>query len=193
MKKLLTLPALLLLIVMSFITGCKDDCTECCDTITMGPFIRPSQNTSPFVEFTGLNPLQSGVIYYYYLGGTPQRVQFFMGNTTDDICTDEHLTIYYKVNTFNDSPTRPIKIIGEVYWSIFSDEVILWNDITGSDQTYLGNISDVGLKQAFPEGAATIDVYLTAEFESLGSFAGDTAFFTDHFTEFYSEFSYKRF
>lgn len=192
-KKLITLPAVLLC-VMLFITGCgKNDCTECCDTSNSMQSIHPTLHIHPFEQFIGTAALERGVIYYHYLGGTPQRVQFFMAGTTDDICTNEHLTINYSVRTSGEETDKPIKIFGEVYWSAFSDEVIMWNDLTLTAKTYYGKLSDVGLKQAFPQGAATIDVYLTTEFESLGSFAGDTAFFTKHFSEFDVSFQYKKF
>jgi hypothetical protein len=191
-KKLLTLPAALLLVVIVFISGCgKNDCTECCETTDEVLTAHPSQHIGPIEQFTGTT--QPGVIYYYYLGGTPQRVQFFIGRTTDDICTDEHLKITYNVETLAESATRPIKIFGEVYWSAFSDEVVIWNDLTGTVHNYAGQLNDVGLKQAFPEGAATVDVYLNVEYESLGSFELDTAFLRDHFIEFYARYEYKKF
>ncbi len=191
MKKFYTLPAALLLVVMLFISGCGENCTECCDTTSELLTAYPSNHTGPIQQFTGT--IQPGQIYYYYLGGTPQRVQFFTGRTTDDICTDEHLRIIYNVETNDESLTRPIKIFGEVYWSVFSDDVIIWDGPTQLVHTYIGELSDVGLKQAFPEGAATVDVYLNVEYESLGSFELDTAFLRAHIISFYARYEYKEF
>jgi hypothetical protein len=190
-KHLYSLPAVLMLVVILFLSGCKGDCTECCDTTDEVIAVSTSYSIGPIQQFNGT--IQPGQIYYYYLGGTPQRVQFFTGRTTDDICTDEHLKITYNVETNAESLTRPIKIFGEVYWSVFSDDVIIWDGPTQLVHTYIGELSDVGLKQAFPEGAATVDVYINVEYESLGSFELDTAFLRAHIIEFYARYEYKKF
>lgn len=193
MKKLHTLPTALLFVVILFITSCeKNDCTECCDEASAIIRVYPSQDTnSVYQPFSGV--LQENVYYYFYLGGTPERVQFFVGLPKNDICTNEHLNISFHVNTTNTTSDRPIKIFGEIYWSVFSDDIQLVDDIMLPDHSYNGQINNVGLKQAFPEGAAEADMYVTVEFESLGSLALDKAYFQEHFFLFDASYSYKKF
>lgn len=189
--------ALLLLFVILFIAGCgeNEDCTECCDTVSLLVERQPAKDTSaayPYHQFNGtLSTLDD--FYYYYLPGTPARVQFFIGKTNTAICTNEHLTIYYGITTTAATPDRPIKIFGEIYWSIFSDEIILVNGMLTPNLDYTGSIGDVGLKQAFPEGAAEADVYINVEFESLGSFDLDKAYFQQHIYYMEAKYDYKKF
>lgn len=62
--------------------------------------------------------------------------------------------------------------------SAFSDEVILFNGVPNS-QVYNGSFQ-IGLKQAFPQGAGDVDAFANVEFISLGSFSLDTAFLVKH-------------
>ena len=197
MKKLLTLPTALLLVVILFISGCgKNDCTECCDEKWAGPWGNPATQLDPvqfpYQQYTG-GVVQTDVYYYFYLPGTPQRVQFFKGETIDNVCTDEHLNIDLNVIATGVASDRPIKVFGEIYWSVFSDETVLYNSILNANQSVSGSISNVGLKQAFPEGAATVDVYINVEFESLGTLTADITYFQQHIYYFRAIYYYKIF
>lgn len=196
MKKLHALSTALLLFVIALFSGCKDDCTECCEDTSGGPWANPGIQVDPvqfpYQQFTG-GVLQANVYYYYYLPGTPTRVQFFRGDTKDDVCTNEHLNIDLNVLADTVTSDRPIKVFGEIYWSVFSDETVLYNDILNANQSVSGSISNVGLKQAFPEGAATVDVYITVEFESLGTLTADITYFQQHILYMRALYQYKKF
>lgn len=195
MKKFYALPAALLFVVILFISGCgKNDCTECCDTAAAGTALMPISDTEidhPYFQFTGsINPQY---YYYFYVAGTPQKVQFFVADTKNDICTDEHLNIEYQIQTTAAVQSRPMKVFGEVYWSAFSDDIVLTTDANSLSHVYTSELNNVGLKQAFPEGAAEVDFYLTVEFESLGSLDADKQYFKDHVNYLHIVCSYKKF
>ncbi|MCG3165975.1 MAG: hypothetical protein POELPBGB_01750 [Bacteroidia bacterium] len=192
MKKLLTLPAALLLYTLLFISGCgpKEDCLTCCEPAENFGKLTPPDYVQPFYPFTGSTDQE---VFYYYLPGVPQRVQFFIAGSSNDVCTDEHLSIDYYVKTRDVAFDRPVKIFGEVYWSAYSDEIILLNNVPPANTELAETLSDVGLKQAFPEGAASIDVYTTVEFESLGSLDLDTAYLKQHFQSIRYYYNYKKF
>lgn len=104
-----------------------------------------------------------------------------------------HLSIQYQVQTTAAKQSRPLKIFGEVYWSLWGDDIVLITDGNLSSHTYTSTLSDVGLKQAFPEEAAEVDFYLNVEFKSLGSLDADKQYFKEHINYMHIVCSYKKF
>ena len=183
MRHLRKIAALLVLLPsILIIPGCGEDCATCCDKNEFRTEYTIGGIFYDFEYYTGLVSDHPGTIYYYNLPGSPAKVQFFIGRTIGGLCTQQHLYVNYEVATSALASDRSLKIFGEVYWSVFSDDFILRNDIPPTNTMITGTLTDVGLKQAFPEGAAEVDVYLVVEFESLGTFNQDKQFFLDHFT-----------
>jgi hypothetical protein len=183
MRRSRNLSILLLLPIILLISGCEEECTFCCNKQEFRTeYTITSLINYDFELYTGTVSDHPGTIYYYNLPGSPAKIQFFIGRTISGLCTQQHLYANYEVGTSEVASDRVLKVFGEVYWSVFSDEFILRNEIPPTNTMLAGTLTDVGLKQAFPEGAAQVDVYLNIEFESLGSFAQDKQFFLEHIT-----------
>jgi hypothetical protein len=130
--------------------------------------------------------------YHNYTGGSPNKVQFFSGFNAKAICTNEHMQIDYEVWTKNIPQSVSMKIFGDAYWSAFSDEIILFNDVPTPEKGYSGSMK-VGLKQAFSQGGGDVDVFVNVEFTSLGSFSLDSAYFVQHVEYMKAYTRYSRF
>lgn len=182
MKKLLTLQTALLLVVILCSTGC-DDCKEgCCKESRLLVEAHTNIPDITFNEFTGTISATalSNHVYYYYVPTVPQKVQFFVAVENANICTKEHLNFDFGAFVSDVTPDRALKIFGEVYWGNDDDELILYSGIPTQNHLYAAQLSDIGLKQQFPEGPATLRLFMTVEFESLGSLDLDKAYFLEH-------------
>ncbi|MCG3165974.1 MAG: hypothetical protein POELPBGB_01749 [Bacteroidia bacterium] len=180
MKKLLTLTTTLL--VLFFISGC-DDCKDgCCKEVHILVDAYTNSPDITFTEFTGTvsATASSNHVYYYYVPTVPQKVQFFVGFETPNICTKEHLNFDFGAFASNVTQDRSMKIFGEVYWGNDDDELILYSGIPTQNYLYAGQLADVGLKQQFPDGPATLRIFMTVEFETLGTLDLDKAYFLEH-------------
>jgi hypothetical protein len=199
MKTLFNLPTALLLVVIVFISGCKEGedagaCGSGTDYFEIGAndVCCPSPVFTPYSGGQALDP--EALYYYTYNNGTVDRAVYFFGITVDQICTEEHLQLKFNYTlelTSGGQLPVPLKIYGEAYWSIYQDEVIL----VVNEQTPGHGINsvplEVGLKQAFGDGAATVDVYINVEFDSFGDESTDESYFIDHVMELkaYAEYS----
>ncbi len=182
MKTIHTLSAALLLCVMFFISGC-DDCKDgCCKEVHIIVQAYTNSADLTFTQFTGSISATNLTdnVYYYYVPTVPAKVQFFVGFENANVCTKEHLNFYFWAYASNVTQDRSMKIFGEVYWGNDDDELILYSGIPTQNHLYAGQLSDVGLKQQFPEGPATVRVFMTVEFETLGSIDLDKAYFLEH-------------
>ncbi|MGE0634913.1 MAG: hypothetical protein AB7G44_12835 [Bacteroidia bacterium] len=181
MNHLKSLIAAMMLVVIVLFTGC-DDCKDgCCKEVHFIVDAQTNASDVSFTQFTG-NLSSTGMsnhIYYMYIG---QKVQFFVGMENTNICTKQHLNFDFGAYASNVTQDRSMKIFGEIYWGNYDDNLILYNNIPSQNQLYAGQLSDIGMKQAFPEGPATLQIFMTVEFESLGSFDLDKAFFQEHIT-----------
>lgn len=127
------------------------------------------------------SPAMPGEDTIAYNGNIPGKAQFYIGKTFTNLCTEEHMKFEYVV-AFKDATPHPIpfKVFGEAYWSAFDDELILYDGIVPENNSaYIGTL-EVGLKQAFGDGAGEVDAYVTIEFAAQGSFSADSAYLHQH-------------
>jgi hypothetical protein len=141
-------------------------------------------NPQTFEQFTGTNSLVSDRVFYFYNGN---RVQFFVANTLDNICTKEHLKIKFNYSMNVVPQPVPLKIFGEAYWLAYSRDVILVdNAIVSPGQEAFDQELEVGLSQGFSaDEAGVVDVYLNVEFDTQGSFAADSTYLVHHLNNMY--------
>jgi len=149
----------------------------------------------PIVEFAG-QELIPGTIYYEYRtteAGT--RVQFTTGGTADNICNKEHLTasFFYEIKLIEQ--TVPMKIFGKAFWDPFvgDEEIILADGFLSFESIRVSVPLEIGLKQAFPNEAGTVELYTTVEFETQGGLDQDIAYLQNHIYYFGVESRYSLF
>ena len=150
-----------------------------------------------YKTFNGTFNNNEDVIYYRNFFDMVPKVQFYVGATLDQICTEKHLEVNYFFALTSSPQPVPLIIRGHAYWYPFvgDDELILANGLLQPDQENQGGLNQLilGLKQVFPEGAATVDLYVSVEFESFGSFTQDSAYFQQHIKDLSISSHYDKF
>ncbi len=127
-------------------------------------------------------PYYDSVIYYKVSNG---KAQFYSAKSKFNVCPQKHVGIQFQVHFTNVDQPLPIKVKGEVYWSIFGDEFTIVDGIVFPQQIFTTQFYDIGLKQAFGENEADFDVLLYIEFDDQGDYNKNLAYFTKHIFSFY--------
>lgn len=135
-----------------------------------------------FEAYNGANTLQSGKIFYTYVGGATPRVQFFIGGTVTNICTDEHMKVNYSFYLTTASQPVPLTITGEALWHALLgyEKIVMVSGTVTPGLSLTNSYLELGLVQVFQDQPATVDVFNTVEFDSQGSFSADSAYFMNH-------------
>lgn len=144
-----------------------------------------------FIDFLTTGSPYLGGDRIYYLEPAAGRIQFFSAVTKGNICAKEHLNVHYKVITLGQGQPVPLKIFGEAFWGVYSDEIPLVDGPVDPNEPYDGNL-EVGLNQAFGDNEATVHFYVNVEFDTQGSFAADSAYFMQHIERLVVDFGYDK-
>lgn len=146
-----------------------------------------------YEKFTGL--INKDIVYYNYPGSG--KVQFVIAKKQENICPEKHVNIYFEIalNRHGDLINKlPLRIFGEAYWSLGfqNEEVQLFNGIKVPNYIIGSGIS-IGLKQAFGSKKGFVNLFLTVEFDTNGSFSQDSTLFVNNFDILYIECSGDKF
>lgn len=131
-------------------------------------------------------PLPKGNIIFYENYG--DSIRFIIYQEQTNICTKEHLKVEFLV-TFAKDPPPSFKAGGEVVWSASFPSAKV--NLTKGNLSYIGS-TEAGLKQVFKDKAASVDCYLTIQFESQGSQLANIAYLREYVSQMYIIYNYSK-
>jgi hypothetical protein len=120
-------------------------------------------------------------------------VQFITEKNVNDVCSKEHLKIYFSAQQQTKTlifPVSDLKVFGEAYYGFANRRGDLY--LSNYNDVWIGEV-EVGLEQQFKDKPGDVNVLVTVEFKSLGSRAQDSAFFTGWFNYLKAESNYSVF
>src|SRR5688500_5381837 len=140
-------------------------------------------------EYQLLNfPFNGEIIYFHH--SNPDRVEFIIGSTIDNICTDKSVSLEYKIVSTSLNPTKPIEVRFRSDWSFSQSGHSLASSVFGhagmlGSSAILEDFLTVDLKDVFGEREAVIDVHIIFEFDKSSSFEEDKAYLIQHLESFF--------
>ncbi len=93
----------------------------------------------------------------------------------DSLCTDQHVSAKLQGKKRDDTD---VKFVGKIEWAVFFERSDTGRYLapSGGYTTWLGEVNDVGLKQAFGEGPGQVFVNVYVDIPTQGSLQADSVY-----------------